>query len=279
MIRYGKVSDEGWETSRDHMPEVAYVPYLMTGQYYYLEELQYEAAFIVGWKNGCTSESYDRQGSLGLLHDSQVRGNAWAFRTLAMAAFISPSDTPEKAYFESKLNNNIKEWIAQHGIDANHPQGAVGAYKSGGASPLGYWWAGNSGFVQPPVVENGSVASATAPWEENFLILVLGMARDFGYGTGPLLQFLSRPVFHDILNPPNMPWRAEAYRYASILTATSDWIQKWSEVNTYMPPLNVSGWQIGQDVDQGRGSIALAATSFLYPYQVDGVLRAHRLGI
>jgi len=61
-IRTGPITDQGWVTTRDHMPDLAYLPYLLTGQYYYLEEMQYQAAFIVGWKIGGVTETYSYRG-------------------------------------------------------------------------------------------------------------------------------------------------------------------------------------------------------------------------
>jgi len=73
-ISLGRITTDGWggHLSRGHIPDVAYIPYLFSGQYYYLEELQYEAAYIVGNKIGCYAPDlgYPRQGNAGYLNDT-----------------------------------------------------------------------------------------------------------------------------------------------------------------------------------------------------------------
>jgi hypothetical protein len=277
-IQTGTVSDGGmdfYNRGRHHIPDVAYIPYLVSGRYYYMEELQFEAAYILGYKNGCYGESWERHGEDGYFNDGETRGNAWAYRTTAYAAFISLDGSPEKAYFEDKLLNNIAKDEGSHNLPCDVPGkqahcdwGRKNQLGVNGASPLGIWDQGNAGLVDPPVKTDGSVASATSPWMENFVIVALGVARDFGYPTDSLLRFTSKRLFNQLLNPKTSPYLVEAYRMATILSATRDWIRDWSEVNKYH---NVpSGWSTGRDVDNGYGFVALGAVSFLYPYNVDG---------
>jgi hypothetical protein len=167
-INTGAVSDGGmdyYNRGRHHIPDVAYVPYLVTGQHYYLEELQFEAAYILAYRQGCYGESWERHGEDGYFNDSETRGNAWAYRTTAYAAFISPDGSPEKAYFEDKLLNNIAKDEGRHnlpcdvvGKQAHCDWGRKNQLSAKGASPLGVWDEGNAGLVDPPVRTDGSVA-------------------------------------------------------------------------------------------------------------------------
>ncbi len=91
-----------------HQPSLAYVPYLLTGDHYHLEELQFWAAYnAFHWG--------DHGGELGLLYREQVRAQAWGLRTLAHAAYLSPDDDPMRAYFERILANNLEHYA---GVDA-----------------------------------------------------------------------------------------------------------------------------------------------------------------
>jgi len=278
QINLGTTSADGWtdyNLGRHHMPDVGYAAYLMSGRYFYLEQLQLQAAYTIAWKIGCYTLNYPRQGHNGYFNDSEVRGDAWSYRTLIYAAFISPDGTPEKAYFEDKLLNNIAKDEGSHNLTLSVPSkqshwdwGHANQMFVGGPSPLGLWSAGNSGLVSPPVVTNGTVAQATSPWMEHFVLSALGMGRDMGFPTDNMLKFMAKHLFNQVLNPATSPILIEGYRTASILTATNNWIQTWADVNQYhsIP----SGWQIGQDVDHGYGFIALGVSSFLYPYSVDG---------
>jgi hypothetical protein len=290
-INTGAINEDGWITTRDHMPDVAYIPYLFTGRYYYLEALQMQAAFIVGWKLGCTSEYYNRQGDAGYLHDSQLRGDAWGLRTLVYAGFISPDGSPEKSYFEDKMMNNIAHWEGQHDIPLDLPGkqthwdfGHTKYRDSRGISPLGFWEDRGTEFVQAPI--KATAKGAASPWEENFLMSVLGMARQFGYPTGSLLQFGARRLINQVLNPATYPEYMEAYRYPTI-NAAGQWISSWSEYNTFFDYTPRRGqWQLEETVDHSYGFIAMAALSYMTGFSVDGYsgqaawtyMKAHKAG-
>ena len=74
-----------------HQPSLAYVPYLVTGDHYYLEEAYF-------WANYCLLASWPhpREKSRGLLAD-QIRGDAWALRNLGDAAWVATDGDAEQA--------------------------------------------------------------------------------------------------------------------------------------------------------------------------------------
>ena len=72
-----------------HQPSFAYLPYLISGDYYYLEDL----LFWANWNLLEMAASY-RQFEKGLLKPGQVRSQSWALRTLAQAAYNHPRFTP-----------------------------------------------------------------------------------------------------------------------------------------------------------------------------------------
>jgi hypothetical protein len=277
-INTGTVSNDGWQTSRDHMPDTAYLAYLLTGRYYYLEELQYLAAFVVAHRTGCYSneQSYHRQGDRGYLHDGQVRGDAWGFRTLAYAAFISPDGTPERAYFDDKLRNNIAAWEGEHEVPLSDPSRLshwnwARAYGRDpkGVSPLGSWKDRDERFVQPPLYTDGRLLTAGAGWEEHFLVTAFGLARGFGYPTDGLLRFMARLRLNLLLNPQANPHLIEAYRWPHKLAATGTWVQTYASFTAQFAEIP-GGWERDTTADHGYGFIALAALSYLTPYTVDG---------
>lgn len=99
-----------YEPDMSHQPSLSYVPYLITGDYFHLEELQ----FWANWNMFYGPAS--RHGyAQGLISWDQIRGQAWGLRTVAHAAYITPDAHPLKAYFLEKLNNNIdyynKNWL------------------------------------------------------------------------------------------------------------------------------------------------------------------------
>ena len=270
---------DGWDfysLGRHHMPDVAYLAYLLSGRYYYLEELQMEAAYFIGWRPGCYGPFWMRQGDAGYFNDGEPRADAWSFRTTAYAAFLSPDGSPEKSYFEDKLLNNIAKEEGRHDLALSVPSknthwtwGKNNPSWQTGPSPLGMWDSGSPAYVGSPIRTDGSVLQATAPWQYHFILISLGVARDFGYPTDTLLRYMGKSVFNLLLNPATKPYLIESYVLPTILASSNDWIQSWIDFNSHFSTIP-SSWQTGQDVDHGYGFIALAATSFLYPYSVDG---------
>jgi len=280
-INIGSVDAQNWVTSRDHIPSWGYVPYLMSGRYFYLEELQYEASFILMSKLGCYGGNFARQGEAGYINDSQLRGNAWSYRTLAYAAFISPDGSAEKTYYEDKLANNIIKEQGSHNIlntDSSRQThwnwGFTNQRNSGGEAPLHFWTNGGSDFIEAPLKTDGSLLGGSSPWEEGFFISALGMARDFGYpGFDPVLAYLPNRSFHILLDPAvNNPYLFESYRYPAKLTATNNWVSDWNTYKNEFVSLP-TGWKPGfpnETTDHSYGFISMTAVGFMYPYTADG---------
>jgi len=224
---------------------------------------------------GFSADYYNRQGDEGFLHDTEMRGDAWSFRTLTYAAFISPDGSAEKAYFEDKLLNNIAEWEGEHEVQLDLPakkrEWTFGYSKrrdSRGISPLGSWADRGEEFVQPPI--KPTAKGAASPWEENFLVNALGIARQFGYPTSALLQFSSRRLIDQALNPETYPEYLEAYRYPTS-NAAGKWISTWREFNSYYDYTPAKhDWRTTETVDHSYGLIAMAALSHLVTFSADG---------
>ncbi len=149
-----------------HQPSLAYLPYLVTGDYYYLEELQFWANY-----NMLESNPYYRGFEQGLLHWGQTRGQAWSLRALAEAAYITPDVHPLKAYFVDRLEYN-RVWYA-------------GAFLAPGANVLGI---NPSGYAF--AYENGR---GVAPWQDDFFTWAVGYTVDLGFANWkPLLDYKAR---------------------------------------------------------------------------------------
>ncbi len=142
-----------------HQPSIAYVPYIVTGDYFYLEEL----LFWANWNMVLANPSY-RQHADGLLKWGQVRAQAWGMRTLAQAAFIAPDEHPLKAYFTEKLENNIRWYTESFPLSPTTNQ--LGWLK--GLMPYG-----NFGL---------------APWQDDFFTWSIGYACQLGFHSAMQLR-------------------------------------------------------------------------------------------
>jgi hypothetical protein len=91
------------EVGAAHTASLAYVPYLVTGDRFFLDEMKY-------WANGAMlTVSWGRNGAAGLITAQQVRAMGWAMRDLSDAAAYTPDGDPHKEYFRQKTLNNIAD--------------------------------------------------------------------------------------------------------------------------------------------------------------------------
>jgi hypothetical protein len=146
-----------------HQPSLAFIPYLLTGDHYYLEEMYF-------WANWCLliQNAAYRKKERGLLSPDQVRGEAWGLRQLVDAAKIAPDSHPEKRYFESKVESNLA--------------GYAEFLASDGATPLGSYTRGASdAYVRGRPPEERRRWLTLAPWQQNFLVWSLDHAARAGF--------------------------------------------------------------------------------------------------
>ena len=177
---------------RAHQPSLAYVPYLLTGDYYYLEEAYF-------WANYCLLSMWDhpRQKARGILR-GQIRGNAWGLRNIADAAWIAGDDDPEKKYFDEKVRNNIAARVKQM---LGPPE----------YNALGFWGlrTTSNARIQNPANPRWMVI---APWEHDYLVWSLHHLVELGWSdAGKVRDFLLRwrvgalthaPAFDPMLATP-----------------------------------------------------------------------------
>ncbi len=177
-----------------HQPSLAYVPYLVTGDYYYLEEACY-------WANFCLLATWNhpRQDAQGIL-SGQVRGNAWALRNIADAASVATDGDPEAAYFDEKIRNNI--------ADRTHRMLGPPEYNQ-----IGAW--------HPRTVENARIQNpanpkwmVNCPWELDYLTWSLHHLVELGYSEAAKPRdFLLRQRVGMLTNSPDFdPMLATPYR-------------------------------------------------------------------
>lgn len=164
-------SSYDWIIDRAHQGSLAYVPYLMTGDRFYLEELYFWNAW-----NLANCWPHERGNEKGIIKD-QVRGDAWTFRELGRVIGIAPeSDTFERSYFSEKASNTLDFWIDRYITNTYHP--------------LGVWE-----FISQRGLDGGrpseyfdySVRWISTPWQEFFLLQSLSHVNDLLGGTSGVL--------------------------------------------------------------------------------------------
>ena len=163
-----------------HQPGFAYLPYLITGDYYYLEELQFWGMYDAfqsnpGWRNYIE----------GLLYRDQVRAQAWSMRTLAEAAYITPDNDRLKEHFTRIVNSNLN-WYNN-------------TYTNNAAANF-------FGVIDTSSAMVYNEGRGMAPWQDDFFTSAIGHAAELGFaGAKTLLTWKAKaPVLR--MTDASMCW-------------------------------------------------------------------------
>lgn len=216
-----------YEPDVSHQPSLAYVPYLVTGEHYLLEEVQFWANWILFY-----GEASRHGGAQGLVVWDTVRGQAWGLRNVVHAAWATPDGHPLKSYFEQKLDNNIT-YYRNNWVNSN---------------PLGYL------TLTGPMAWQGSERWISS-WMDDFLTWTFGHIVALGYERArPVLDWKAKfPVGR--LNDPAMCWvLASTYwptaRDDFYLGGSGAYVDTWDEWRRIV----IFSWN--NDAFRGTSSIA-----------------------
>jgi len=115
-----------WDSA--HHPSLGFTAYLVTGRWYFMEEVQFVATLNY-LKNTDTARSGSKGIFLSNAGANTTRGAAWAVRSLAQAACATPDDdTALRAEFINSLQANV-DWNHAHYVaQPNNPFGWVAPY-------------------------------------------------------------------------------------------------------------------------------------------------------
>jgi hypothetical protein len=157
-----------------HLPALAYLPYLVTGDYYYLEEMQFWANYVV-----LTYAPAYRGFGQGYVNADQTRGQAWALRGLGQVAYITPDSgagSGLKSYFSALVSNNLTFYYNTYVATSSNQLGVVDG--SGVNTSLG---------IRPfnPYFSYGSPYNRIAPWQDDFFTWSMGFLSELGFTKAP----------------------------------------------------------------------------------------------
>ncbi len=196
----------GYGAENAHVPSLAYIPYLLTGDRYYADEMAYWGNFTMLFQPPAASDA--RNGSEGLLRIDQVRGLAWGLRNMVDAAAYLPDAHQFKSYFVQKVGNNLR-W--------------ADSYTASHSTPVN------------TLLESGSEDKLVmAPWQNSYVAWSLAHANQQGFAGG--LSMLDRIVRFQVMlfNTPDWP-RHEAAPYYLVVAhrpegAEPQWVPTLAQV-------------------------------------------------
>lgn len=115
--------------ANSHMPAIGLMAYLVTGRWYFLDEMQLLSSAMYLKQSDAA-----RQYSQGVLVTSAgantTRGAAWTLRALADVASITPDeDMPLKSEYVGSINSNIGWYHARYVAQPNNPLGLMQPYE------------------------------------------------------------------------------------------------------------------------------------------------------
>jgi hypothetical protein len=276
----GPVTTGGWVLDQAHQPSFAFIPYIITGDWYFLEELYMWSGFNLAWTT--VGDCAYCRGKFTYLHD-EVRGEAWALRTLAHTAFAAPDGTPEKAYFTRKLLNNIAVREGRFNIkDGSFYDPSPGSpwrwgretVGRGQENPLLFQSDGVNYDNKAPDLVRGKVATYDRAWMYAYNHVVWAHIEELGFPIGPLRRTMALNLLHQLVDPAYNPYLTG--NYSMPVKSCKDWngsrcesasyYTSWGEVRQgYVEP-DLKTWRKDGDVSHPEGGYALitrAAASFL----------------
>jgi parallel beta-helix repeat protein len=144
---FGKCAGSNcWEMN--HAPSEGYLAYLLTGDYWHYETMEFNAALNYLALN--TSHGV----GLNKLLTSQTRGTGWNLRTLVQFDAVCPSGDAVCFDYQTLLANNMTQWLA---VSATLPSPSLGDI-----------------YEYDDPYGGGKVA----PWQQHFWIQSVGMGSD-----------------------------------------------------------------------------------------------------
>lgn len=132
-----------------HQPSIAYLPYLLTGDFYYLDELHFWAG-LNALRPNCVYRQFDK----ALVNPEQLRGQGWMLRTLAQAAAITPDAHPCKQQFVYQYECNMSYYNARYTDGVDNVLGII-------SNDLSY-------------SVNSTTKNGMSPWQDDFFTAALG---------------------------------------------------------------------------------------------------------
>ena len=141
-----------------HQPSLAFVPYLLTGDRYYADEMAF-------WAFYCMGRTYPGDGTrsnTGIVANNETRGFGWALRNMADAAAYYPEASPVRAYLVQKVQNNLN-WIDSYASARFTP-----------SNPFKVLWTG----LRPEGPQFISL------WEQTYLGIAIDRANQHGFVGG-----------------------------------------------------------------------------------------------
>ena len=223
----------GVEVDTSHMPDKAYVPFLLHGDPYALEEMQFVANFtILNMNPGNRGTNSDWNLSNGAL-----RGVAWCARNRARTTRCTPTSVPgwlkPKAYWQTMMDNHLAF------LTNNFVNNAAAPYS------------GLHGMDDDPTNSPAEgvipIGTGVSPWQENYFSSSMGHIVEMGFSTW-LPVFTWHIAYLVALNNGTSGWNRSTpilYHAALRASSSSPYVNTFTDFYNLNVALGVDGISTG----------------------------------
>ncbi len=267
----------GWNCA--HSPSVGYMAYVLTGRFFFMEQVQFAATLNYLTK---ADEFIMRRGALGLVQACfggwQTRACAWQWRALTQALNVTPdSDTALRQEFIDSVQANIEHFHATYVAQPNNPFGWVQPGE-GYTNNMQFGASWQQDFVTaafgyslamglPVSADVAAKHDAFFRWKARSAVMRLGPASGFWYVNAAQYTVSITPVGVPDFQGGKGPWYPnDAAVYAATYASKPSWFG------------TVEGKLAGEIMPGDRAAWANLTTALAYALRhgVDGAVAAYQ---
>ena len=253
-----------WTSEESHQPDPFFVPYLLTGDPFYLHEMENWASWSMADGNAFHIADWQGRGPTGAegADYDELRGDAWILVHRAETAFAVPDGDPLKTYYTEQTNSALARWEGALGITGTvfdgtaeknwaittgDPETGEGAGVDGqlseptGGPPLGNWTSEQGGSASASycsqdiwICGTGTPPTFEEPWMQWFTLYAAGRAADLGFAAGPLEQHTGA-YLTGLIDDSGNPQLVSAYQLP-VASGAGPWLATWPQVIALMNP-------------------------------------------
>jgi len=280
IVPTGPVADTGWEVESAHQPDIGFPQYVLTGDYFYLEEIQFLSAYSAFFYRAGVPWGRGPSGKEGGIH-GEPRGDGWDFRNRVQAAWITPDEDPMKTYLHDLVRDAISVWEGIRDIPMtyesvtslyNWAKSCINAEYNGlGVPPLHHWRKDGGGGPESPV-DPDETDKAMSPWMECVAMSGLWRAKELGYPVDALVKWFAEHFTGIATHPECDPHIMGVYRIP-VTAEAGHYFQFWPDLmNGFESGYNFKADFEGRlgDPEHGYCYLTLPALAACY-HQQNGV--------
>jgi Putative Ig domain len=279
----GGADPEGWLHDGSHQPNPFRIPYLLTADPFYLEQMEFWAAWC-SMMNDPAVAYFAGRGPTGTEGFSMqdLRGNAWMLRNRAVFAHLSTQGSAQEAFYSKQVDNHLAIFAGALNLPAT-PWNGNSLYVWGATYARDYIFAdiaGGSSYGLPPafngipsvgsagdrdgaIQDLGAVTTAQGGFQVGFMAMALDDAGAMGFTTSPHMDFIAK--WYNALYASTCRYAISDYSWPEIDAVTGMYFTSMADMFAKSRVLTRPNWYTDTSgVYSGSGPYLSAFATFNY---------------